>query len=308
VTTIEPTVDIYGRYARASALADYLEVLALNGLVTKRALLSDYINDSDWNMEELVVDYPQSDSDDLSQEETDDAADRVFALLEERSSLLGDAYPFAFRGSSVRLKARRDAERDPYTALLATTVLHSYQIPTTPPPTHVFEETVTEVMRGRIDPTVCFSRIRAERASFSTALVAAGAQLDLAVAPGSAPTKRYAVDEKADTLSHLSWGDRRPGNWTYIGQVTCAKSERWDEKLCEPSASSWGDLLNVMPSPLCFLAVPHHVEWGYLHKLVNDRQRIVIDRLRLAKFKGVVSPDETSLVRALLDLDPEPIY
>ena len=45
---ITPDIDIYGRYATASALADYLELLSLHGVSISRASVADMVEDNDW--------------------------------------------------------------------------------------------------------------------------------------------------------------------------------------------------------------------------------------------------------------------
>ena len=91
-----------------------------------------------------------------------------------------------------------------------------------------------------------------------------------------------------------------------IGQATCAKSESWKPKLAEPRPDPWRLMLGVVqPPPWVFLAVPYHVSNDYLLKLVQDGQGIVLDRVRLARFKTLVSEDEQRLVESMLGAELE---
>ena len=108
-------------------------------------------------------------------------------------------------------------------------------------------------------------------------------------------------------MGHLFFGDHRPGLWTFIGQVTCGSSDTWKGKIREPSEPMWKLLLNTGSSPVGFLAVPHHVEPAFLSKVVQDSDRLVLDRLRLARIPIPLAGDEAKLVRAVFDAGPEPV-
>lgn len=90
-----------------------------------------------------------------------------------------------------------------------------------------------------------------------------------------------------------------------VGQATCAKSEAWDKKICEPPAGTWAKLLGVSLRPQVFLAVPHHVGLAMLEKLVSDRDSLVLDRPRLVRFKNGVSAREAAIIAALMAVEVE---
>src|SRR5207253_3280559 len=106
---IEPRIDVYGKDADGSALADYIELLALAGEFPSVADLADMIGDNDWKVRsrELirVPQYEEHDPDNEPSEEVIEgaliekpsleAAQWVFQLLSERSERLGDRYPFS---------------------------------------------------------------------------------------------------------------------------------------------------------------------------------------------------------------------
>lgn len=92
----------------------------------------------------------------------------------------------------------------------------------------------------------------------------------------------------------------------FIGQVTCAKSDAWKGKLCEPSGPDWKSYLNVLIEPAGFLAVPHHAEAAWLAKIVGREDRMVLDRLRLSRFHPGVTPAERHIIRAVPAVGAEP--
>ncbi len=304
--TLSPDVDVYGKYARVSALADYVELLALKERPISEAQLSDLIEENDWSIEESIsragVIAPAAADDDPGEE-----ADRIFTLIREREDLLGALYPFEIRRSRVCLRAGFAINTSAYIALLAITMVHAYAIDCLAVPYRVFEDTVAGVAASRGLLTANVGAVAMHAASFEAALDQVAGMVGLKAFFGAAPTYTYAQDEKVDTLCHLTWGDTRPGAWTMVGQATCAKSEAWNQKICEPRPPTWAKLLGVSLFPQAFLAVPHHVGRPMLEKLVSDHVRLVLDRPRLAKYKNGVSADETIIIEALLAVEVEGI-
>lgn len=296
--------DIYGRYARFSALADFLELLALRGGAPKEEKLAELISDADWSIAEAFLAEGETRPLARRREDAKDQARSVFAALEERAELLGDKWPFRLDGSGI-VGDGRDPRSDPYVALLSITLAHAYGLATPNTPEDVFEDTVADVFGHRDLLVSNFGRVARGAATFEEALMAAGVDVRLMPTPEAAVRKVYAQDDKVDTLCHLWWGDARVGLWCLIGQATCAKSEEWEKKIKEPSPYAWSKLLNVEPFPLPFLAIPHHVEGGHLSKLVQDSLAIVVDRLRLVNFKAGARADETTLIDAVMATEIE---
>ena len=49
-------------------------------------------------------------------------------------------------------------------------------------------------------------------------------------------------DGGGDAMAHLDWNDSRPGRWTFIGQVTCGRSDSWEGKAHEAARGFWHEL------------------------------------------------------------------
>src|SRR5688500_9085277 len=98
MAAIQPSIDAYGRYARASSLADHLELLALLGQSLNRKGLADLISDRSWLVrmeDELFVDAPVENHGEFEEPSNEDGgatddepgvpqANRVFDILDER--------------------------------------------------------------------------------------------------------------------------------------------------------------------------------------------------------------------------------
>src|SRR5215204_4970469 len=102
---VQAAIDAYGTYARASNLADYVELLALQGETLTLSQLADLIRDQGWTtkMNELFTTVPaphrqESEEEDgpesIGEDEGVPQARRVFNILEQRGDVLGDLYPF----------------------------------------------------------------------------------------------------------------------------------------------------------------------------------------------------------------------
>ncbi len=283
---IEPNIDLYGSKARDSAIADFLEAMALSGKQMSRAALGDYIEDVAWapKLKEHFAGPELDEDDDVMGESTSDArARKVFDLLEERSCVLGDLYPFTIDDAGVRL--RDGAEDGGYLVLLGISLAHAYQLPTSSglDPKQVLEDVAVSVMRaqGMQAKNTAFST---QQGSFSDLLIAMGPALGLQPTPEQATISKSAKDEGVDVLCVFGWRDDRPGRWVFIGQVTCAKSDEWRKKLSEPSPHQWKALLGVQIAPIPFLAIPYHAQRGHLQDLLGKENAAVLDRLRLVPF------------------------
>jgi hypothetical protein len=305
---------VYGRYGDASALADYLELLALQEHELSRSDVADLIADNFWTVrvDELFTapavpdleesdepDDPEDDAMEPLEEEAEAKARRVFDMLEERQAVLEERYPFSVGDRLTTREGAAPPEATPYIALLAITTAHAYAIETDPKPELVFEDTVTAVLQDRGLLAVNLGRIARRAEWFRDALITVGPDLDLQPTPDAVVTRTFAQEEGVDCIAHATWRDHRCGHWTYIGQVTCAKTEQWDRKLSEPPPGQFEALLGVLTEPTAFLAVPHHGASWHLAWLVTRRKRLVLDRLRLTRFHGGVTADEMTIVNAV---------
>ena len=195
----------------------------------------------------------------------------------------------------------------PYVALLAITVAHSHniEIEGAAPGVkldakQVLEDVVVAALTHQGLHAVNVGRTARANNDFRKTVLTAGQAVHLQPMPTTAISGVHANEEGVDALGHLAWGDDRAGKWTFIGQVTCGKSDSWDDKMGEPKGPSWKAYLNTGVEPVAFLAVPHHVEAMHLTKLVQDNERIVLDRLRLTRFLPTVTSDEQKIIETVL--------
>ena len=309
-----PEPDTYGQYARASLLADYVELLALKDQPVRRATVADFLADNAWNLELVLPAHgeaPLPEQHDALAERLDDAdeaASIVFRQLDERRHILADSYPFQIAGDQVSISRDVDREASAYVAVLALTVAHAFDVPSAARPEVLFERTVTRVMHARGLSSVGFAAIRRQCGSFGEALQIACQEIGLRAAPDAAPRLARAHDEQVDVLCHIGWEeDLRPGTWGFIGQVTVGRSDSWRTKLGEPSPSRWRSFAGTGIPPSRFLAVPHHVERPTMELLTEDGRGVVLDRLRLVRFKPCNDDEERDIIQAVLGEEVEPL-
>jgi hypothetical protein len=290
---IQPNADAYGTYAQASAVADYLELVAwIHGSSKPRASVGDMISDSGWRIK-VAENFHVPDSEE-EEEETSDAEERVFNILGERARVLGDKYPFRQDASGRVVPAEIDAG-DPYLALLALTAAHAYSIATPQAPETVFEQTVADILAARGWLAVNFRRLRTGPGDFVASLNACGPQIGIETDAEGAVYNLRAFDEGVDALAHIPWCTVRRGRWTVIGQATCAVSNEWKAKLEDASEWTWAGLLGEKIAPLVFLAVPHHAEPKHRLYLIDRSRKAVFDRLSLVAAKSQTSEAERAI-------------
>lgn len=317
---IQPTIDAYGRYARASNLADYLELLALQGAQLSRSALADLVSDRSWiaKLDELFEGghlEPRGDFEEPIEGEDEGTgenpgatqAGRVFDVLDERSELLGDLYPFVVE-DDLRVQEGFDEPRSsPYVGLLAITLAHAHKVETEYDPKQVLEDVVVAALLARGLEAVNVGAIGREGHGFRETVRRSGVALGLQPTPEVAVTLTHAKEEGVDALAHLPWKDGRVGAWVFLGQATCGRSDGWSAKMSEPKPETWKLMLNSGVLPLAFLAVPHHVEPIHWAKLVQDHKNLVLDRIRLTRFRVAVTDPEASIVDAVLSVGVEVI-
>ena len=305
---LEPNVDAYGTYARASAVADFVELGTLRGLGWTKSTIADYIGDLSWgtklqeNFSAGEVNDPSDDDGEGLGIDTEDAASRVFSLLADREAYLGRKYPFHLHSNGERLELL-DETSSPYLALLAITIAHSFDITVAQKPWAVFEDTVSQALTCAGHRCVNFSRFRRRYGTFDEALAAAGPALAVRPSPSAAPISVRAQDAGADVLAHVNAGYSPGGGigaWMLVGQVTCGQSDTWHRKLGEVEIPAWKSRLGAILPPQAFLAVPHHAESGHLRMLVTNNERMVLDRLRLTIMLDVVSRDEEAILDVVM--------
>lgn len=302
-TTYVLDQDAYGGYARASHLADVLEHLCVVlGQSPNEANVRDWIEDAGWTLaSDEAIDTP------MASAASADPAARVFALLRERASVLGERYPFLLRNSRLHTRKATDASATPYAGLLAICLAHGYGLCTKPDPTRIFEATVADVLRGRGLLTADTGNGRRSASSFEELIERVGGVLGILPTPEAATSRLRAQEEGVDAAAVFSWGDMRRGRWLFLGQATCGKSETWRTKAADVADGLWMRALDEVVVPLVFLALPFHVEPKHFRYLVELRsaRMSILDRLRLARYKDTLSDDERSVAAAVFSTRPE---
>jgi hypothetical protein len=299
--------DNYGTYARASAAADYVELAQLNGhprLVRPR--LADWIRDNAWA--ELFELHFVPFGTPAVTPGPDDAAAYVFDILLQRKEILGPLHPFEVDENSIELGAVTDASK-PYLYLLGLATAHTYALPGTSHGPTVFELSVERVLSQRFQAVTAFRRHIGGGDGFPGAAKRATAAVTLPCAEYGAdiPVSVHANDEGLDVLAHQPWGDPRPGRWVFVGQATVAKSERWKSKVNEPNVAQWAALITERAEVNGFLAVPHHIQDDHWGELLWAK-RVLVDRLRLARWLGDLDPAEEQFVDAITQLEVELVF
>ena len=308
-----PEPDTYGRHARPSLLADYVELLALSGRPVRMATVADFLADNDWNMELIQSAHTEDTHEELNAlpEQLDAAhedAGIVFRQIYERRDLLRDRYPFEIVDDIVSLGRNVAVEASTYVAVLALTIGHAFDVTLLHSPNEMFEDLVTRALQDRGFSSTGLAAHRRTCGSFEAALRNACDEVGLAAAPNAAPRLIRAHDEGVDVLGHIGWdNDLRPGTWAFIGQATVGKSDTWDEKIREPKPEPWKMRLGTWVPPAAFLAVPHHVERRMMERLTTDSQAVVLDRLRLARYKSTNDTREQEVIRTVLQEEVEPL-
>ena len=308
-----PELNTYGPYARASLLADYVELLALKGQPVQRAMLADFLADAGWNfdlIQTLESNGGDAESNALSDrlDEADEVASVVFRQLDERRSVLAQRYPFEISDYEVVLDSRVDLEASEYAVVLALTIAHAFDVSSVHQLDKMFERIVLKVLRARGLSSSGVAAYRRDGRSFENALRAACDEVGLKADPSAAVRHKYAHDEGVDILCHLGWeADLRPGTWGFIGQVTVGRSDSWERKAKDPDPDQWKLFAGTWVRPAPFLAVPHHVERPMMQLLAQNAGAVVLDRLRLVQIKDEIESDEREILRAVIQEDVEPL-
>ncbi len=276
--------------------------------------MADFLADNDWGFDLILPAEAASPSmterDNLSEriDGADELASVVYRQLDERQHVLRGRYPFTLDDERLVLDPTVDPKVDAYIAVLALTVAHAYDVSSRCAPSRLFEQTVADTLCERGIAAVGFAAVRRAHRSFAEALPVACHAVGLVGNLAGVPRLRWAHDEGVDVLGHIGWeDDLRFGSWAFVGQVTVGKSDSWETKIREPSRDRWKQFTGAGVSPARFLAVPHHVERQMLERLTGDDSGIVLDRLRLVRYKLGVSEDERGVVEAVLGEEVEPL-
>lgn len=303
---IEFDVEWYGSQVRPSALCDYLELLALQGVQVSEEVIADFVRDSDIThlLRETIVFKPGSDipgveegSEDIDLRVAIDAAHEVvrdaLAELHERHEILADCYPYDVSDQSDAVLVRKQSASDwsPYDSLLLLTIAHANKLVVPGVSlTELFERIVEVTLDSR---GLATARLQNGGKDYASRVERAASQVHLTVSVSQSSHRLHAVDGGTDLLSNLWPDDNRLGGTQLIGQATCAKSDEWERKMTEPKPLHWRDMLGSGPSPLRYLAIPHHVGNSYRRHLLRQEDDVdVMDRLRLVLVERRLLDDE----------------
>lgn len=294
------TIDSYGADARICAIADSFEVRALTGSTVTVGEIEDLLRDNDWSLDPDIVDGseraipPDDDANGRIAPQSQMDASLIFKELDERSAILGELYPFTVTPSTLSWRAI--ACSDHYLSLLAICHAHATKAAVGFVVETLFEKVVAAALAAR---RIRVGEMRVNggfSGRFPDRLKALAGALRMTPNPKASAYRERANDEGADIVGAYEWEDYRAGQWWLVGQATCARSEKWINKLKEPEPGKWAKWLDQRHGPSRFLAVPHHVHKRVLNRLTDGGEGIVLDRLRLALCRHAVSKDEEKLI------------
>ncbi|MGM0578378.1 MAG: hypothetical protein ACQEXJ_21820 [Myxococcota bacterium] len=304
---IEPDVEAYGSDARASALADVLEVQALTGYSMNKYQLVDYCADANWGRRWADK---FSDVGEISAPTSPTAtemAEHAIDCVRSRAELLGPKYPFEILRTGA-LDRRTDCS-DPlaYDLMLAIALAHSYPgVEIGVAPTEFVETVfVRGLCEAGLSAVGLAERRRAGGADYLSVVRSACEEIGLDGDASRAPRRTGAHDGGVDILAHLPLGLRRRSAVAIVAQVTCANSERWGDKFSETRSSMWQAILGNEVSPIPVLALPYHVDHKQLHYLEQGSKGIVLDRLAIAALLNSLTPDEKRVAERLWQISVE---
>lgn len=311
---IEPQADRYGTDARRSALADLLEVRALQGHGYTQVRLADWVRDSDWTriINELPWREPCA-TDEEGEEDADakenperqeEAAELVFCVLRERARVLGQKYPFDLGPKLDKIQVKTNHPRSTYLAMLATCFAHQY-LPASSigavKPTSAFESVVTEFLKTRgLRAVITGTGRGGNSGTIESRMREAAVGIGLPEPNFLEYVRRRAKDGGLDALARIDWQDDRIGQCIFLTQVTCGKSDTWRKKTAEARDSQYWTEIFGERHLIPMLAVPYHVEQFHWRELTKQQSVLLIDRLRLSLCDVAMSSSINELVDAML--------
>ncbi len=311
---IELNPDLYGRMARLSALADFLEAQAFkHGVSSSRSILADSICDQHlYELEyspfisgsELVDAYIYTKMGD-QQERSREVASMVFDTLHSRATCLGSKYPFIIhKNSYLEYKDETLEEQSIYLYLLSLTLCHAYGKKELIDSTKVLPPLVCRYMKHRGLHSEEIPLGSTQRGAFLKRLEGVASKTGLPFTPTLAPTvPTRAQDAGVDILSCIPFNSSKSGDWVFLGQVTCANSNQWNKKRQEPQQRVFKKLLGDSLEPKIFFSVPHHVSEEIKRSFMEDSDCLTLDRLTLSLGLDHLTPEEFSALKRFKTLE-----
>lgn len=293
---IEPDVDAYGRATRYEALADLVEVWAIQGTSATQGELADYLKDRGWlnRRFDLYSGSSEEEGGDAAEEENPDLgtesdrslvlSESIFDVLKTRQRDLGDLYPFELSRGRLKKKMMENEAHGRYLALLAVSFFHGHKLEF---PDLSLTESIERIVEDSLSAqglnTARMGSHGADQRSFKVSLEDLGDRLRLPIRPDSVVLSQNVKDAGVDVVARLDFQDNGPGRWVFIGQVTCGKSDTWEGKARQPSPSRWRRLLGLSSRPGRFFAVPHEIPESFRDFLCEGAggDLFLLDRKRL---------------------------
>ncbi|MEU1972857.1 hypothetical protein ABZ477_14470 [Microbacterium sp. NPDC019599] len=299
-SSIKLRADPYGKFARASALADFLESIAAHRGSALRTDLELSLKRGGWYRVQrgLFTTDPDIDLANIESLENEDGTedlddpdwpDWAMSVLKQRSDVLGPSYPFVVRDDGVDVAA--DWEHSDYGRLLVLTMAHAYGAVLRVDPRTIFERLIVSAFTSMGLTAVGMGTATTRGRDFASQLQEAATAVGLTAAQVPYPSRTFAKDAGVDAIGVFGWGDRRPGQLVLIAQATLTSSARWEYKITEPKPHHWVGYLQETLHPIGMLAVPHHIEDEHLRFLLSP-YATVIDRLRLVGRLGGATEGE----------------
>lgn len=294
---VQPNIEAYGGDSRASALADALEMQAVTGQSMAEGQLVDYVADAGWGRRSASKFNDVGEEGDEEGPTAKDHAVKAHDCIRERSSLLGELYPFVLEDGMV---SRRSADPCAYDVLLSLSAAHAYDVEIGCNPRDYLESLVVRALETVGLRTTSISQWKASKRKFPEVLTLACKSVGLVVSPLASVRRKRAFDGGVDVLAHLPLPPLRQSAWLGICQVTCASSDSWEAKFGEASPNKFRKLLRSEAPPHRLLAVPYHVEDKHLRSLEEHHAGHLLDRLNLCEgLARVVNDEDLRIARAL---------
>jgi|GEM_PF-3819522 len=279
----------YGSYMLTTSLADWAELMSLQGCREPWPVVVDGMLDS---MSQRIYSPSMTGMGlfnlgeiDNEEDEEEDLGDAVKSILEYRSRVLKDRYPFCFDAQNCfSLKKGFVLNKNPYTVLLMLSLLKGWE---SDKKAHqvcyrLFEHITKEAF-------ICegFSAAlmgTAAKGGFRERIGRVGIELGIRVNPDACSRPKMAKDDGVDVVIAKLFRDDRKGEVFILVQATCGKDTEWSKKLNSTPSGRWRQYLIAQLTPLCVLSVPYHVSSDEEERLLGvDAARTFVDRVRLAK-------------------------
>ncbi len=234
-----------------------------------------------------------SNEDDDSNDGDELQSDHIELLLEQlndRSSILGNTYPFEISEDSATIRfIHNDFHKALYAHLLMLCAIEGYGRKNTfsnvTPREHntlrlFFESIVLHCLRN-LGYDCAQIGTGAGSSKFFNRLQHTLHSLNLGVPNPRTKVRPGIKDGGADILAGHFWGDRRSRELVQIIQCTVSPPHRWSEKINEAAALHWNGLLNQGCPGIPCLATPYEATDDAREEFSLMATHSFIDRIRL---------------------------